>query len=1368
MDFMEPAIRMVKGTVDIYPSFIVTSSNDLMTRGGDFYAIWDEEKNAWSTDIFRAQELIDKELFAKANAVKGDYGSVHVCDIRRADTKSVDNWRKFVTKQMPERFVMLDNTLVFENTPVTRELYSSHKLNYSLEPGDYSAWDTLVGTLYSPDERLKIEWAIGAIVVGASKYIQKFLVFYGEGGAGKSTIMNIIEKLFHGYTAVFDAKALGDSSQQFSLEAFASNPLVAIQHDGDLSRIEDNTKLNSLVSHESMTVNQKYRSTYSASFNAFLFMGSNKPVRITDSKSGLFRRLIDVHPSGKKIPKLEYNRLNKMIEYQLGAIAWHCKEVYEANPNAFDDYQPTDMALATNDMFNFVFEYYEEFAKKDGVTLSAAYDYYKKFAEETGMKYPLDRRSFANELSTYFREHKDRCMVNGTVYRNYYSGFRAEKFDSVIKRLDISKDKKQHPEWLQLKEQHSILDDILADCLAQESNDKGTPTYSWDNCKTTLKDILTSREHYCRPPETMIVIDLDLKDEKGEKSLERNLERAASFPETYVELSKSGSAVHLHYWYDGDVTQLTNLIEEDVEVKIFIGKRSLRRRLTKCNDVDIRHISSGIPKKEAKKVVKDSTIKDEQHLRNIIAKCLLKKIHPDTRSNVDMIYKVLEDAYAAGYPYDLTDMVRDVYTFANNSSHQWEYCTALVGKMHFKSECDIQDDNSESVAPIAFYDVEIVPNLFYISWKEEGPDKPMHHWFNPTPDQIEELLTYRLIGYNCRDYDNHTLHARKLGYSTEMMYDLSSRLVNEDKTKSKNAKFGVAYGYSYLDLYEVFADKTKSLKRWEIELKIPHLEWDLDFNEPVPEDRWEDLAKYCDNDVYATEAVYNSKAMQGKIAARLILSKLSGLAPNETQNTHTQQILFGDDRNPQKQFFYRDLGKPIKREEIPDDVWEFMCEFCPEMTSHEWPGGSALPWFDGYSFTPAGVVDDKKVKATSIYMGVDVGSGGRVYAEHGMYWNVGLLDITSMHPHTLIAECHFGPKYTRRFRDLVYARVHIKHKEWDICRKIFDGKLAPFIDQIERGELDPKVLSNALKIAINAVYGLTSATFPTRCLDPRNKDNLVAKRGALFMTKLCEEVQNRGFKVAHIKTDSIKIPNATPEIIKFVQDYGRLYGYFFEHEATYDRMCLVNNSTYIARFMTEDDCIANYGYSPEENHEEGGEWTATGAQFAVPYIFKTLFSHEPLEFDDFCMTFSSRSSVGPLYIDAFEGLPDVSFEEKEYDKLEEKYKKGKISDITFENECNRLESIIETGHDYHFIGKIGEFCPMKPGVGAGYLRKKLNSNGKYMKVGGAGDYLWMEVEDIHSQNKENLIDDGYFIDLTNEAIASISEFGDFEQFVSVA
>jgi replication-associated recombination protein RarA len=50
-----------------------------------------------------------------------------------------------------------------------------------------------MSVLYAPSERMKIEWAIGAIVNGDSKKLQKFLVMYGAPGTGKSTVINIIQ-----------------------------------------------------------------------------------------------------------------------------------------------------------------------------------------------------------------------------------------------------------------------------------------------------------------------------------------------------------------------------------------------------------------------------------------------------------------------------------------------------------------------------------------------------------------------------------------------------------------------------------------------------------------------------------------------------------------------------------------------------------------------------------------------------------------------------------------------------------------------------------------------------------------------------------------------------------------------------------------------------------------------------------------------------------------------------------------------------------------------------------------------------------------------------------------------------------------------
>ena len=579
-----------------------------------------------------------------------------------------------------------------------------------------------------------------------------------------------------------------------------------------------------------------------------------------------------------------------------------------------------------------------------------------------------------------------------------------------------------------------------------------------------------------------------------------------------------------------------------------------------------------------------------------------------------------------------------------------------------------------------------------VNWKIEGEGKPVVRMINPSPSEIEALMKFRLVGFNCRRYDNHILYGRLIGYDNDQLYKLSQKIISG----SREAFFGEAYNVSYTDVFD-FCSKKQSLKKWEIELGIHHQELGLPWDEPVPEERWVEVAEYCDNDVIATEAVFNAR--KSDWLARQILADVAGLTVNDTTNSLTTRIIFGSNRKPQDQFNYRDMGD-TSVEHHPITITEsgtIFAMFGDEYTVFD---VNDRPIFPGYKFEGG----------KSTYRGEEVGEGGYVYAEPGMYGNVALLDIASMHPSSIVAEELFGKEYTKRFKDILDARIAIKHKDFDTARKMLNGALAKYLDD-ENAAAD---LAQALKIAINSVYGLTSAKFDNPFRDIRNKDNIVAKRGALFMINLKHEVQKRGFVVAHVKTDSIKIPDATPEIIQFVMDYGEQYGYTFEHEATYDRMCLVNDAVYIAKY---------------KDGKHAGEWTATGTQFAVPYVFKKLFSGEPIEFDDMCETKAVSSA---LYLDRNEGMP-------------------------------------EGEHNYIFIGKVGNFCPIKPGCNGGELMregKDKEGNVKYYSATGAKGYRWLESELVKTLGKEDDIDRTYYDKLVDDAIETISKYGDFEWFAS--
>lgn len=413
--------------------------------------------------------------------------------------------------------------------------------------------------------------------------------------------------------------------------------------------------------------------------------------------------------------------------------------------------------------------------------------------------------------------------------------------------------------------------------------------------------------------------------------------------------------------------------------------------------------------------------------------------------------------------------------------------------------------------------------------------------------------------------------------------------------------------------------------------------------------------------------------------------------------------------------------------------------------------------FPGYEF----------VNGKNMYRGTDIGKGGYILSNPGIYTNVALLDIVSLHPHSILAMNCFGDDYTYHFKEILDARVAIKHKDFDKARQMMNGRLAPYLED----ESTAKDLAQALKIAINSVYGLTAASFDNPFRDIRNKNNIVALRGALFMRTLQDEVESRGFKIVAIKTDSIKIADATKDIIDFCMEFASKYAYTFEHEASYAKMCQLNDADYVAKYMSVENCNRTYGYIPGDNKDHPDGWTATGAKFQHPYVFKTLFSRENITFEDLCET---KSVKGALYLDMNEHLPDVTKYEKAFEKTESDYKKGKLSDTTFESTCAELQPLIDEGHSYHFVGKVGSFCPIQSGKGGGVLVR--DQDGKYYAATGTSGYRWLEADVVKELEKEKDIDMSYFKKLVDDAIygsgsgkqykPGISDFGDVEWFCS--
>lgn len=1379
------------------PSFVVSSKiKDLMIRSKDFYAIFNEATGLWVQSDAEAIELIDEQVMQYAyqdagESVNDNEHGPFIKLIRDTDNRLIDVWHRFCQKDMRDNWTPLNQKVIFSNQTPKRSDYVSKVLDYPLVDIPTPNYDKICETLYLPTEVEKWEWFVGCALAGDAKKIQKMLVFYGEPGTGKSTIISkvIADCVFGGedmFATKFEANNL-TNRDNFGTDFLEHDSVLAFDDDAELGVINSKTTLNKIISHESVRVNAKFKSPFVTKPNCLLIIGSNDPVQMSPN-SGMNRRLIDVRPTGEKLTGPEYDKCMAGLAFERSGIAYKCLQTYKKlTKHAYDHYIAEDMLSRTSPFHNFVVENYTKL--ENGISLANAYELYDQYADKCNFKTKLVRFKFRDTLKVYFNSYENQ----------FFNDFKYEKIGmkKLVKEepeeaIDIPKEEG----WLRFNCTTSLMDELFKDEPAQyEQDDPEHPLkYSWDKCKTKLSDIDTSKVHFLKVPIWLIGIDFDKKGPNGEKDLEANIAEANKFPPTYAEVSKSGGGVHLHYIYvGGDPTELSRSYGPNIEVKIFNGGSSLRRKVTLCNDLPLAEIASGLPMKgAAKKMIDYEGLKNERMLRTRIARNLNREYHANTKPSIDFINASFKEAYDKGFSYNLRDMYKDVMDMAKSSHHHKDYCENLVRHMHFASK-DIEEaeankeileipNKEDPNRPIIFLDVEISPSyrqtcdifeksikelnntlraipkekknekkrqklidaidqqldaydefkrvtpqdtpaLFLVNWKhrDEEPyqftdtgrvlpkDKvnPVNRIFNPTPEEVDKILnSFNYIGHNVKSYDNHMLYAASQGFTPEELFDLSTTIINGDKEEARKAKFPIANNASYADTLDfASAGNKKGLKAWEIFFGASHIEWDRPWTWAVPKDDWTRFAEYCDNDVISDEMLFDY--LQSDFESRVILSKLSGLPINDSTNRHTTELLTHGINDPQSQYVYTDLSK---------------------MT---WDDGTLV--FPGYEFNNAGVdparyiPGTKTVSMKSIYRGEDPGEGGHKVGYPGIYYKVDLFDVASMHPHSAIKLGIFGPIITARFENLVEARVNVKHIKAigddaynaaiELMNKIKAGAGDVLVDALKGLEGKSlkkkcKSIANALKTAINSVYGLTAAKFNNKLRDPRNVDNIVAKYGALFMINLKHELWDRGATVVHVSTDSIKVADCTPEIEEFIMEFGKKYGYTFEHEAHYERIALVDNVNYVA-WETMDDGV----------ELEQPKWTVTGDKFANPYVFKTLFTHEAIEFDDMCETFKAITD-GTLHLVFDEG----------------------------ENEVDR------------FIGRIGEFCAMSE---HGATLYSVN-NGMRSSPAGTKGFQWLESVEVKEKQLEDYIDHGYYQQAADDCVAAIEQFGSFDDFVSIS
>ena len=1220
----------------VYCSLKLLGSKDVIVKRGKLYSFW--YNNQWHNNEYLLYKIIDKDILEKVNEIKDNYKDSIVIGEYLNDSRSnmLSKTRNYI-KDMEHSNLELDTKIIFSDHEITRDDYASFKLPYSPKEGSTTNFDKMFTKLYSPEELEKILWVIGAIATGGIRQIQKMLYLFGEKRTGKGTVISLIEKMFSGYTSNIDLSSI-ISGYSHATAQLVNKPIL-IDADSKVSKGKDVTQLMKIVSHEEITVNPKGKEHYGFLFEGIIITASNDVIKMDNIDSGMVSRPLVVHPTGYRHPTDKYNQYKEGMKFEYSAIVYRAIEVFnKLGIGYYDNDFNIEMLSDTDIIHSFVEENF--MILKDGTTLRQVGELYKLYLEDFGMSTNGFKRDIKAGLMRYYRNFYPEKMIEGKKYKNVFDEFILEKVSKRLTDTITNNIKDEIPKYEDFSSSLDLLSLLYKDQFAQYATSDGLPSKKWDKTTTILSDLDTTRLHYVKMPENHIVIDFDIKDSNGNKSLIENIKASSYFPKTYGELSKSGNGIHLHYIYIGDINELSYIYDNDIEIKIFKGNSSLRRKFTYSNGYgEISSIKEGLPLKEKRDILykfdKDFIL-DEKKLRLMIMKNLRKEYHSNTGPSMDYIKYLVDEANKSGVEYDITDFKQKIINFAMSSTNQAKRCLEIANSLNYstkindiKIEEDIQIKQKEE---LYFFDIEVFKNLNIICYKKYGEDK-VYNVINPDSKWVEDFVKNPIVGFNNYRYDNHILYGILLGESPEEIYSRSNKIINTNDGQGLSTK---AYNLSYTDVYNFSSDK-KSLKKWEIELELNYDELEWDWTEPIPDKLIQRAIEYCENDVIATEKVFDH--LISDYNARCILSKLSGLSPNATTQQHTAKIIFGNDKRPQDKFTYADL-------------------------SIEFPGYS----FDGY---------------TSKYKGLNPSEGGYVYSVPGIYENVKVFDITSMHPHSIIFLNYFGP-YTQKYKDLVDSRILIKHGKYEEVGKLFDGALKPYLGSKE----DASDLSYSLKVAINIPYGMTSAKFDNVFKHPENIDNIIAKRGALFMIDLQLALEEKGVKVIHIKTDSIKIGDITPEIESFIYEFAKEYGYNFEEEDTYEKFILFNKSVYIGK--------------------QNAKWEAKGAQFQVPYIYKSLLSKEEIILDDYII---SKSAQDPIY-------------------------------LVYEN-------------NEEFLGKNVKIYPSLSG--ADVFRKK---NNKLNHISGTKGYKWKSAKDIEKED----IDMTYFKDQINDCLKDISDLNGGEPY----
>lgn len=292
-----------------------------------------------------------------------------------------------------------DDTLV-DHTP---EYFSTVQLNASYnEKADCPRFKQYLKEVLDADQIPLIQEMLGYFLVPVTR-AQKCFVIVGEGGAGKSQLLLVLNQVLLGSENVSNVSWQALNERFKTAELFGK--LANIFADLPTKNIDDNGIFKALVGEDYLTVEKKNKNPFSFQSKARLLFSCNTiPRNLGDKSEGFYRRLILIRfdhavPENIKDPNLLEKlraEADGIFIFALEGLKRLINNNYKFSETERNKRELEQYREESDNVLSFVGECCE---------LGAGYDYgstelynaYKGFCEDSGVK-PYSQKNFVKQL----------------------------------------------------------------------------------------------------------------------------------------------------------------------------------------------------------------------------------------------------------------------------------------------------------------------------------------------------------------------------------------------------------------------------------------------------------------------------------------------------------------------------------------------------------------------------------------------------------------------------------------------------------------------------------------------------------------------------------------------------------------------------------------------------------------------------------------------------------------------------------------------------------------------------------------------------------------------------------------------------------